>query len=102
SEHDYHFRLDHGDLAKDERPARSGLVRLRLAISRRAAAVDVADRNLLTLEAHRDDDVGKQFPGPSDKRESLLVLIGSRGLADEHQIGLEVTRRVHDLRASEL
>ena len=47
--HHDHLRPDNRDLAQQERPARVCLGQRRSAIARRAAAVDVADGNVLTL-----------------------------------------------------
>ena len=41
----------------------------------------------------------EQLPGLADERQALLVLVGARRLADEHEVGVGVARAEDHLRA---
>ncbi len=55
--YDYHLRPDDGDLAQKKRFAGMGFGKRRLAISRRSAAIDIADAHFLALHSDRLDDL---------------------------------------------
>ncbi len=90
AQRDNRLRLDHGDLAQQERRAGFDLLALRRAVSRRAALHDVRDIHLLALQAHGLDHLVEQLPGASDERTPLLVFVRARAFADEHQLGVGI------------
>src|SRR5438445_7094647 len=100
-ENDDHFWPDNGDLTFQKRFAGQGFIRLGSPIARRAAAVDIADKNVFASEANALDDLGKQLSGTPDERETLFVLICSRSLTAKHQICVEIAGAVDDLRAAQ-
>ena len=71
------------DLLEQERLAGRDLVRLGIAIPRRAALDHVGDVDIVTRHADGFDDLGQQLPGAADEGLPLTILIGPRGLADE-------------------
>ena len=100
------FGPDGLKLAVEELAADFHLVGLRRAVLGRAALHDVADVDVGALE--RDaflargalDHLREQLAGAADEREALLVLIGARAFADEHQLGLLVAGSEDDLVAA--
>jgi hypothetical protein len=83
-------RADRLELAEEERRASFHLVALRRAITRRPALHDVADVNVLALDADKLKHPVEQLSGASHKRESLLIFVSARAFADEHQFGVRV------------
>src|SRR6266404_64693 len=100
SHHDDHIRFNGGDLAKQKGPADCGLLEGRLTITRRPAAVDVANQNVFALHADRFNDLGKQLSSAADERFALRVFISARSFPDKHQTRLEVSKSIDDLRSS--
>ena len=98
SQNDDHFRPHHCDLAFQKWLASDRLVRFRGTISRRTAAVDIADKDVLSryLQAFFDN-IGQQLPRTPNKRKPLLVLIRPGRLANEHQVSVEIARTIDDL-----
>ena len=87
------------DLPLEVAAALQRLLRLRVAIARRPALEHVGDVDVLALEAERFQHRGEQLPGAADERLTLAVLIGTRGLADEHPAGLRIADAEHRLGA---
>src|ERR1043166_9709312 len=100
TEDDDHFWTNDRDLSQEKRLAYDRLVRFRCTISRRPAAVYIANANILASQPDALDDLRQKLPGPSDKRLALRVLIGTRSLAYKHQIGIEIPNAVNNARAS--
>src|SRR6478672_1881087 len=87
-----HLRLDQLDLAPEVRLTGLDLVRLRVAVSRRAAFEHVHHEHLVARHPDPGQQLAEQLPGSTDERHALLVLVEARRLADEHQIGGRRTR----------
>src|SRR5687768_8732542 len=101
SQDDDHFWLDHCDLAQNEGSALCRLIWLGLAISGRAAAIDVTNANLLARHPNALDYLRQKLARTPDERKALLIFICTRGFADKHQVRLEISCRMHDLLPAE-
>jgi electron-transferring-flavoprotein dehydrogenase len=75
---------DERDMAQDEGQAGSDLGRGRRAISRRPPVDDVGDQHTLTVEADRRQHAVEELAGAADEGAADPVLVGARGLADDH------------------
>src|SRR5262250_877925 len=78
-------------LRLEEGLAGGDLVRLRVAVSRRAALHDVADVDLVAAVPHRGDHLRQQLSRRADEGDALVVLLGAGTLADEDQPGLRIS-----------
>ena len=87
---DHHRRVEHLELAAQERGAGGDLVGLRVAVARRPALDHVGDEHVLALPADRLDELGQESPGGADERPAGLVLIATGTLADDHDLGFRV------------
>ena len=67
------------------------LVRLRIAIVRRAALKNVGDIDCFARQTDGTQHLVKQLPGPADKRFALAILVRTRGFADDQPFGIGVT-----------
>ena len=85
-----HLGLDQPDLLEQIGTASVELVGLWVAISRRTAHQGVGDENLISAQSDALEQVIEETAGPADERQSPLVLLGTGGLADEHQVGVGV------------
>ena len=90
--------LYNGDLTQKKWPASMRFLNCRLTICGRPAAIDIPDKNVLALEADAFDYLSEQLSRTSDKRKSLRVFVSARRFANEHQIRLEIPRRMDNLR----
>jgi hypothetical protein len=90
AETDDYFWRDGVELAEQERRAGLDFVGFRQAIFRRAAFYDVADVDVLALQAHGFDHLGQQFSGAAYERESLGIFVAARAFANEDQLGFWV------------
>src|SRR5262249_22501488 len=77
AEADDHARPDGGELLLEERLAGGDLVRLGVAVARRAALDDVGDVDVLARKAHRLDHLREQLAGGADERLAGAVLLGA-------------------------
>ena len=88
------FRPDGGKLPEQKLAANLHLIRLRRAIFRGPALHHVADVDVVPRDDNSFllrgavDHLRKKLSGPSDKRQSLRVLISPRAFSHEHQPGL--------------
>ena len=78
SHHNDHFGANNRDLPLEKRAARFGLGMCRLAVSRRTAAIDIADKYIFALHPDAFNDLRQKLPSSPDKRKSLLVLVRTR------------------------
>ena len=101
AERDDHLRLDGVDLPEQEWLARLDFVLLGVAVLRRPALDHVRDVHVLALQIDRFDDLRQQLPGAADERNALLIFVGARRFADEHQIGVGIADAEDDLLPSE-
>src|SRR5438067_2101829 len=85
-----HFRPKELELPHEIRRTRFDLVLFRVAIPRRAVLQDVADEYVLAAQANGREDLGKELSRRTDERESGRVLLASRRLADDDEIGVRV------------
>src|SRR5205807_1571191 len=92
-------RCDELDLSFEVLAAKFGFIALRRAIAGRAAFEDVADVNVLALEAHGADDPGQELPCLADKRLALGVFIGAWRFADEANRRIDPADAEYGLRA---
>ena len=102
--HDLLKRLagDDLDLAEQKRFAGDRFIRLRSAVLRRPAAVDVANKYVSSRDLQSlFDNVRQKLACTPDKWFALQILVSPGSLAHEHQVGVEITDAVHYLRASE-
>ena len=94
-------RLDQLDLAEEVRLAGLDLVRLRVAVARRAALQDVRDVDVAArVRPIPSSRLLEQLARLADERDALLVLVEAGRLADEHQVGVRVARAEDDLGAA--
>ena len=92
--------LDQLDLAQQVRRALPYLLRLRVAIARRAAFQDVGDIHVLAaLQADRGEHVVEQPPGLPDEGLAQPVFLGAGRLADQQPVGVLIADAQHGLLA---
>jgi hypothetical protein len=72
-------------------------IRLRIAIFGRSAFEDVADVDVLAWETGSHEEQVEQLSGPAHERPAGPVLIPSRRLADDGDIGVRMTFAEDDL-----
>jgi len=94
-----HDRLDQVHLPEQVVLARGDLVRVRVAVARRAAFEHVGHKHIFPVHCELTEQRVEQLPRLSDERETHPVLVGPRRLADEHQVGVRVPGTEHDRRA---
>src|SRR5256885_5431 len=99
AEHDDYVGLDDGDFAQEKRLAGLRFICRRLAILRRATAIDVADHYVLAFQADGLDNLIQQLPGTTYKWATLSVFVRTRRFADEHQASLAIAFAIDDVRA---
>src|SRR5262245_10824242 len=99
-ERDDDLRLDRVDLPEKKGLAGRDFVRLRIAVARRTALDHVRDVDVGAREADGLDDLRQQLAGAPDERLALLVFIGTRRLADEHELGARIADAEDDLLAA--
>ena len=92
------LRVDGLDLPLEIGQAVDDLLGSRIAVLRRSALQDVADEDLLALQAAGGDDLVEKLPRPADERPALGVFIRPRGLADEHDPGPRIALAGHGIR----
>ena len=80
-------RLNQLDLLPEMGLARLDLLRLRVAVARRAALQDVRHVHVAAREADPLEQLAEQLAGGADERHALLVLVEPGRLAHEHQVG---------------
>lgn len=82
-------------------PARAGLDLggPGIAIPRRPAPDDVADKDPVPVEPRLVEHLVEEFPRPADERNAEFVLPGSGGLAEEHHPRLWISGPGDDLDA---
>ena len=100
AEDDYHVGPCDVDFAQEEGLACARLFGRRRAVRGRAAAVDVADENVLALEADGLDDLVEELSGATDEGTARRVLISARSLADEQKSRFGIAFSVDYLRAT--
>src|SRR5262249_41411826 len=71
--------------------ASGNFIRFGITIFRRPAFEDVADVYIFTLEIDGLDDFRQQLARPADKRQTLLIFVIARGLADEYKFGAGIS-----------
>src|SRR6266404_3579984 len=96
TENDDHLRADDGNLAQQKRFADDRFIRIRHSISRRPAAIDIADKNIASFETDRTDNVRQELSGAAYKRLAEAVFVSPRSFANEHQIRIEIADAVDD------
>jgi hypothetical protein len=74
-------------------------VRVRIAVVGRPALQGVGDEHIAPLHADLPEQLLQQLPCLSYERQALKVLVGSRCLADEHQLCVGVPGAEDDVRA---
>src|SRR4051812_8616974 len=72
------------DLAHQIGRAGGHLLRQRIPVARRPVLEDVRDEDIVTRQLDRPDDLRQQLPRRAHEGLALLVLVGARGLADDH------------------
>src|SRR6185312_11318518 len=94
--HNY-LRADGNDLAHQEGNAGFALVALWGTIPRRAALDHVGNVNILAAQAHGRNHVVEQLAGAAHEGQPLLVFVGPRTFAHEHQVGVLVAGAENDV-----
>src|SRR6266540_897814 len=94
------LRLDQLDLAEEVRLAGLDLVRLRIAVARRAALDHVRDVHVLARQADPLEELVEELARLADERIALLVFVEARGLPDEQEVCVGVSDAENDLRAA--
>jgi hypothetical protein len=69
---------------------------MRVAIVRRSAFEDVADKHLFPVQRDLSEQLVEQLPGLADERQPHPILVSARRLADEHQVGVGISGAEHD------
>jgi hypothetical protein len=82
------------------RTAGLDLVGKRIPVAGWPALDDVDDGDLAAVGAYLREQLVEELAGGSDERFPLLVLVEAGALADEEDLGVQVSGRPHDLRAS--
>src|SRR5262249_51673775 len=67
-----------------------------VAVARRAALEHVGDVDVLAGEAQLREPLVEQLACATDERLALAILVGARGLAHEHHVGLRIAHAEHD------
>src|SRR5258706_3032707 len=91
-------RLDNPQRPFEEPATVSSFVGPRRAIAGRAAAENVADEYLFSLESAAVDEAVKHLPGAADKRFAAAVFVSPRRFADEAHLRIERAHAEHRLR----
>ena len=91
------LRLDQRDLPEEVALAGLDLVGLGIAVARRPAFEHVRHIDAVAVEADPGQQLVEQLARLADEGLALLVLVESRRLADEHQIGARVADAEDDL-----
>ncbi len=65
-------------------------MRVGITVSRRPALQGVGDEYVAPLHPDLPQQLVEQLARLADERQPLLVLVGSRRLTDEHQLGVRV------------
>jgi len=103
AQRDHHLGLDDLDLPLDPRETGFHFLGARLAVAVNfagrvgAALEDVGDVHLVAIQPGGLDDLGQQLAGGTDERFAFFVLVQSRCLADEHQVGVNGADAEDDL-----
>ncbi len=92
-------RVEHVELASKVRLARCDLVCFGIAVVGWTALHDVRDEHVLAAPADRSEQADQQIAGTADERASLAVLVETRTLTDENDLGRGITFTGHGLRA---
>src|ERR1700704_883269 len=71
-------------MAMEEGKAGCGLLGRGVAILRRPPVEHVGDVDLASVQADAGEHLIQELPGAADKGKTLLVLVASGGLADQH------------------
>jgi hypothetical protein len=87
---DDYFGGDGVNLAQQEWRALADFIFFWSAIFRRAAFHDVADVDIISLQAHGFDHLRQKFSGTANERESLHVFVVTRTFAYEHKFGFGI------------
>jgi hypothetical protein len=90
SEADDYFWRDGINLAQEEWRTLLDFVSFRRAIFRRAAFDDVADVNVLALQAHRFNHLRQKFSSAANEGKALHVFIVAGAFADENELGFGI------------
>src|SRR5262249_49930890 len=85
------LRTDRGKLLFQKWITGGDFIRFGITIFRRPAFEDVADVNIFTLEVDGLDDLRQQLTRPADKRQTLLVFVIPRSLADEYKFSTGIS-----------
>src|SRR5439155_24351949 len=89
------------ELLVEPRPARGELCGQRVTVARWTAEHGVRDVALVAGEPHLlPDEAVEELARAAHEGQTLLVLLGARALAHEHEVGVRVAHAEHDLRAS--
>ena len=89
--------VDHGQLPLQVRDAGLDLIRLGIAIVGRPALHDIRDEHLVALPADGAEHPDEQVPGPAHERPTGAILVLSRPLADEDDLGIGMALAGHGL-----
>ena len=93
--------IHQGDLTIQPGLARGHLQGRGLAVLRWPALDDVADVGVaIAVDAHALEHAIQQLAGAAHKGLSLLILLSTRTLADDHQARLGISAADHDLAAA--
>ena len=79
--------MNQADLLPKNRFAGFHLCGFRIPVIRRTAFEDIGDVDLFPIEIDRLENLGQQLSGRTYERQPLGILIRTRRLADQHQIG---------------
>lgn len=96
------LRPDHLNLLHQERLTGFNLVRLRVAVVRRAALDDIGDVNLVPRKARRSEQIVKEFARSAHERLAFLIFVEPGRLAYEHDTCVWIADPEDDLCPAQL
>src|SRR5437868_8093215 len=86
------------ELTTQDRGAGRHLVGLRVAVARWPALDDVRDEHVGAGPLDAPEQLVEDAASPADERLALLILVESRPLTDEHDLGVGASLPRHGLR----
>src|SRR5213593_3710556 len=96
AERQHDLRLEDAELGVEERRAGGQLIGLGIAISGGAALDGIRDVHLVTGELHRLEHLREQLTGAAHEGFALRVLVGTRALANDDELGAWAARAEDD------
>ena len=97
AEGDDNFRFYNFELPLQKWNAGHDFFRTRVAVVGRAAFEHVANKNILSQQTHRGDDLIKELAGAADKRPALLIFVTAGSFTYKHYLRIGITFAGHGI-----